>query len=185
MAAAREVQEHASAPAAPPRLTSLMPPRRRGNGDGTRSASLALRAAGVALPLRSGLREWLPMIAAGKLAAEAVVAFAGQNRLLRILAELPLAQQRAYVRGEEIVVATFGPAGGFASEKLPVCSGCTSVTSRSCSTRATSAPPRSRSRCCRTAAGGGTRRGPVTLELRSPPPAAAPSRAFSGRPAAA
>jgi hypothetical protein len=69
--------------------------------------------------LRSGLRLWLPMIAAGKLAAEAVVQFAGQSMLLRALAELPLQRQRDLARGEEVVVVTLGPAGGFASEKIP------------------------------------------------------------------
>lgn len=69
--------------------------------------------------LRSGLREWLPMIAAGKLAAEAVVQFAGQTLLLRAIAELPLARQRLLAKGEELVVVTLGPGGSANSEKVP------------------------------------------------------------------
>lgn len=69
--------------------------------------------------LRSGLREWLPMIAAEKLAAEAVVQFAGQTQLLRAIAELPLERQRALAKGEEITVVTFGLSGGLASERVP------------------------------------------------------------------
>ena len=54
--------------------------------------------------LRSGLRVWLPVIAAGRLAAEVVVSFAGNGSLIRALADLPLAAQRAHARGEEQVV---------------------------------------------------------------------------------
>jgi hypothetical protein len=69
--------------------------------------------------LRSGLREWLPMIASGKLAAEVIVQYAGQGTLIRALAELPLQRQRDIARGEEIVVVTFARGAGLASEKVP------------------------------------------------------------------
>ena len=55
--------------------------------------------------LRSGLAHYLPRIARGELAPEAVVAFAGQRMLLQHLAGMPLADQRRYAAGEPITVA--------------------------------------------------------------------------------
>lgn len=54
--------------------------------------------------LRHGLAEYLPRIADGTLAAEAVVAFAGQRTLLRRVAMLPLDEQRRLAAGERVPV---------------------------------------------------------------------------------
>jgi len=49
-----------------------------------------------------------------------VAAFAGNASLIRARSELPLAKQRDYAWGEElVVVVTVLPNGRFASEKLP------------------------------------------------------------------
>lgn len=48
--------------------------------------------------LRGGIAVYLPKIAAGTLAAEAVVRYAGQRMLLRALAKLPLPEQRDLVK---------------------------------------------------------------------------------------
>lgn len=55
--------------------------------------------------LRSGLATYLPMIANGTLAAEAVVQFAGQRGLLNRLAHRPLDEQRRLAEGEPVPVA--------------------------------------------------------------------------------
>jgi len=52
--------------------------------------------------LRSGLARTLPLIAAGLLAAEAVVAFAGRPAVLRALEGVPLDQQHRLARGEPV-----------------------------------------------------------------------------------
>ncbi len=54
--------------------------------------------------LREGLAEWLPRIATGRLAAEAVVAFATRRLLLRALDGVPLERQRALAAGELVAV---------------------------------------------------------------------------------
>src|SRR6185312_4651239 len=54
--------------------------------------------------LRQGLAKTLPLIAAGRLAAEAVVAFAGRPSLLRALEGVPLERQRSLANGEPIQV---------------------------------------------------------------------------------
>jgi hypothetical protein len=54
--------------------------------------------------LREGLAEWLPRIAAGRLAAEAVVAFATRRGLLRALDGVPLDRQRRLAAGEPVSV---------------------------------------------------------------------------------
>ena len=54
--------------------------------------------------LRHGLARTLPLIAAGRLAAEAVVAFAGRPAILRAIDGVPLDRQRAYAAGEEVDV---------------------------------------------------------------------------------
>lgn len=50
--------------------------------------------------LRVGFAGWLPAIAAGTVAPEVVVAFAGQPRKLRAIAKLPVAEQEKIARGE-------------------------------------------------------------------------------------
>ena len=52
--------------------------------------------------LRSGLSAYLPRIARGELAAEAVVMFAGQKTLLQNIAGMPLEDQRKYAAGEPV-----------------------------------------------------------------------------------
>src|SRR5690606_42162109 len=54
--------------------------------------------------LRHGIAEFLPRIADGPLAAEAVVAFAGQRTLHRRVAMLPLDEQRRLAAGERVPV---------------------------------------------------------------------------------
>ena len=54
--------------------------------------------------LRRGLARTLPLIAAGRLAAESVVAFAGRPGILRAIEGLPLDQQRRLAAGEAIPV---------------------------------------------------------------------------------
>ena len=54
---------------------------------------------------RSGLGMYFPRIARGELAAEAVVAFAGQRVLLQHMIGMPLDEQRRYAAGEPITVA--------------------------------------------------------------------------------
>jgi hypothetical protein len=54
--------------------------------------------------LREGLARYLPLIAGGLLAAEAVVAFAGRASVLRALEGLPLARQRDLASGGEVEV---------------------------------------------------------------------------------
>ena len=54
--------------------------------------------------LRIGLLSFVRLIAYGRLAPEAVVAFAGRPLLLRALAGLPLDRQRALVEGETVAV---------------------------------------------------------------------------------
>jgi hypothetical protein len=65
--------------------------------------------------LRAGLAEWLPKIAAGRLAAEAVVAFATKRLLLRAIEGVPLEQQRRLAAGEEVQVLAPGNPEGIAS----------------------------------------------------------------------
>lgn len=61
--------------------------------------------------LRSGLAIYLPRISRGELAAEAVVAFAGQRLLLQYIAGMPLDEQRRYAEGEKIQIAEHGDDG--------------------------------------------------------------------------
>lgn len=54
--------------------------------------------------LRSGLARTLPLIAAGRLSAEAVVAFAGRPLVLRALEGVPLGRQRELAAGGSVSV---------------------------------------------------------------------------------
>ena len=54
--------------------------------------------------LRKGLAEYLPLIAGGILAAEAVVAFAGKRNVLRALQGVPLEIQRGLASGAAVQV---------------------------------------------------------------------------------
>lgn len=68
--------------------------------------------------LRRGLGRTLPLIAAGRLAAEAVVAFAGRPGVLDRLAGLPLVEQRRLAAGGPVAVIT--PADPGTVEELPL-----------------------------------------------------------------
>lgn len=60
--------------------------------------------------LRHGLARTLPLIASGRLAAEAVVAFAGRPALLRALEGVPLGEQRRLAAGGTVeVIDPSGP----------------------------------------------------------------------------
>lgn len=61
--------------------------------------------------LRGGLSVYLPQIAAGTLAAEAVVRYAGQRMLLRALSKLPISLQREIVERGDIPRVTIGNGG--------------------------------------------------------------------------
>ena len=55
--------------------------------------------------LKSGLGQYLSRISRRELAAEAVVAFAGQRKILQHLSGMPLEAQRRYAAGEQIDLA--------------------------------------------------------------------------------
>lgn len=68
--------------------------------------------------LRHGLARTLPLIASGRLAAEAVVAFAGRPALLRALDGVPIDRQREYAAGSP--VAVIDPADPSAVQQMPL-----------------------------------------------------------------
>lgn len=55
--------------------------------------------------LRAGIGAYLPMIATGRLKAEAVVRYAGKAMLLSRMAELPMEEQEKLLEDDEIEVA--------------------------------------------------------------------------------
>lgn len=55
--------------------------------------------------LRSGIRVFMPLIAEGRLCAQAVVQFSGNLALLRALALMPIGEQRRISQGKKIEVA--------------------------------------------------------------------------------
>ncbi len=76
---------------------------------------------GEATPeLRSGLATWLPRIARRELAAEAVIAFAGQRLLLQRMIGMPLDEQRRYAAGSTMPIAVFDAAGKVTGEERPL-----------------------------------------------------------------
>lgn len=68
--------------------------------------------------LRRGLARTLPLIAAGRLAAEAVVAFAGRPSVLRAIEGVPLEEQRSLAQGRPVVV--IDPAEPKAVQEIPL-----------------------------------------------------------------
>lgn len=68
--------------------------------------------------LRHGLARTLPLIAAGRLAAEAVVAFAGRPLLLRAIEGVPLDRQRSLAAGEPVHV--IDPTAPDAVQQMPL-----------------------------------------------------------------
>jgi hypothetical protein len=69
--------------------------------------------------LRSGMGAYLPMIAAGRLDANAVVKFAGQTTILRALIDLPIERQRAIIADTPIDVVVLDAAGESQIKALP------------------------------------------------------------------
>lgn len=69
--------------------------------------------------LRSGMGAYLPMIAGGRLAADAVVKFAGQPTLLRAMFDLPLDLQQELVNGKPLPVLGLDTAGNPRVTELP------------------------------------------------------------------
>lgn len=70
--------------------------------------------------LRSGLATWLPRIARAELAAEAVIAFAGQRMLLQRMIGMPLDQQRLLAGGADITVAIINERGEIVGTDKPL-----------------------------------------------------------------
>lgn len=68
--------------------------------------------------LKYGLARTLPLIASGRLAAEAVLAFANRPALLRALEGVPLVEQRAFAAGKN--VAVIDPADPQAIQEMPL-----------------------------------------------------------------
>jgi hypothetical protein len=68
--------------------------------------------------LRQGIARTLPLIAAGRLAAETVVAFAGQAMLLRALEGVPLDEQRRLAAGG--VIQVIDPTDPVAVQEMPL-----------------------------------------------------------------
>jgi len=70
--------------------------------------------------LRTGLASYFPLIASGKLDAQAVVQFAGKTTLLNKIALLPLAEQRKLAEGGNVTLVVAAPEGGFREVDKPV-----------------------------------------------------------------
>lgn len=81
---------------------------------------IELRRRGEAPDLRSGLAEWLPRIARRELAAETVIAFAGQRMLLGRITGMPLDEQRRLAAGETVTVAEVNEAGEIVGRQKPL-----------------------------------------------------------------
>lgn len=70
--------------------------------------------------LRGGLATYLPQIANGELAAEAVVRYAGQRMLLRALSGMPLAAQRELVESGEVQHVAIDREGSPVTSTIPL-----------------------------------------------------------------
>lgn len=69
--------------------------------------------------LRNGIGAYLPAIAAGVVAAEAVVAFAGQPTMLRSVATLPIEEQRRLAAGGTVPLVV-GSDKGYTHRMVPL-----------------------------------------------------------------
>lgn len=69
--------------------------------------------------LRRGMGAYLPLIASGRLAADAVVKFAGQATLLRALTDLSIDRQKAIAAGESLRVITLDNNGEPKTVEMP------------------------------------------------------------------
>lgn len=72
--------------------------------------------------LRVGLAAYLPLIAAGQLDAEVVVRFAGQPTTLRLMATLPVEEQRRLAKGAPVPVLTADDDGNYSTMQMPATS---------------------------------------------------------------
>lgn len=70
--------------------------------------------------LRVGLAQYLPAIAAGRIAAEAVATFAGQSTVLKRVARLSLDDQRRLAAGEPVPVVSASADGQYTERSLPL-----------------------------------------------------------------
>lgn len=68
--------------------------------------------------LRAGIGRYIPLIAAGRLDASAVVQFAGRPALLRAMQTLTTKEQRRIATGGQLDVATIGPDGSVIETKV-------------------------------------------------------------------
>lgn len=62
--------------------------------------------------LRGGLAGYLPLIASGKVKAEAVVKYAGKSMLLKAISNLSIGQQEKLIRDDTVEVAKISPDDG-------------------------------------------------------------------------
>lgn len=69
--------------------------------------------------LRAGVGQYLPLIAAGQLDAEAVVRFAGRTGLLRAVQTLPVGDQRRLALGGKVPVVVASEDGRLTIAKVP------------------------------------------------------------------
>lgn len=72
--------------------------------------------------LRSGIGQYIPLIANGQLAAEALVHFAGRISLLRAVQSLPIDEQRRLALGGKLPVVTIAPDGQLDQTDVPAVS---------------------------------------------------------------
>lgn len=79
-----------------------------------------LNRRGETLPRLPGIMQFLPRVARGELAAETIIAFAGQLTLIGSMAGMPLEEQRKYAGGELVSVATFNDDGKPVAESKPL-----------------------------------------------------------------
>jgi hypothetical protein len=79
-----------------------------------------LNRRGEAIPRLPGILQWLPRVARGELAAETIIAFAGQGSLIGAMIGMSLDEQRKYADGELITVATFDEDGKAISQAKPL-----------------------------------------------------------------
>lgn len=69
---------------------------------------------------RVGMGRFLPLVAAGQLAPEAVVRFSGRIQLLRAVQLLPLPEQQRLATGSGVTVAVVNPDGSIGERSIPV-----------------------------------------------------------------
>lgn len=68
--------------------------------------------------LRSGLATYLPQIALGRLDANAVIQYAGNRTMLRMIAELPIETQQSLLAGDAITVLSADQDGKYVEKAV-------------------------------------------------------------------